>query len=130
MLMNIRTLSWDDELLGVWGIPRKMLPDIRSSSEVYAHVSVESRDYIPTTTSTLADNEMPTTDGEKVENAMQNVRDAKGSIDNIANTADTVACECTDEPTENTGLTALSGVPIAGILGDQQAALFGQVWYG
>ena len=33
MLMNLRTLAWDDELLAIFGIPRAMLPAIRSSSE-------------------------------------------------------------------------------------------------
>ncbi|HET9124546.1 MAG TPA: glycerol kinase GlpK [Solirubrobacteraceae bacterium] len=62
MLMNLETLDWHEPSLELMGIPRSMLPEIRSSSEVYAEV--------------------------------------KG--------------------------TAIGGVPIAGILGDQQAALFGQ----
>jgi glycerol kinase len=33
MLMNLETLDWDDELLGFFGIPRSMLPDIRPSSD-------------------------------------------------------------------------------------------------
>jgi glycerol kinase len=33
MLMDLRTLDWDDELLNVFGIPRRMLPAIRSSSD-------------------------------------------------------------------------------------------------
>jgi glycerol kinase len=33
MLMDLETLQWDDELLGLFGIPRRMLPEIRSSSE-------------------------------------------------------------------------------------------------
>ena len=37
MLMNLRTLDWDDELLNAFGVPRAMLPEIRSSSEVYGH---------------------------------------------------------------------------------------------
>ncbi|HVH53985.1 MAG TPA: glycerol kinase GlpK [Actinomycetota bacterium] len=61
MLMNLETLDWDDEILGVLGIPRAMLPQIKPSSEVYG--------------------------------------DAKG---------------------------ALAGIPVAGDLGDQQAAVFGQ----
>src|SRR5438874_10065715 len=61
MLMNLTTLQWDPEMLGCFSIPRGMLPEIRSSSEVYGRA---------------------------------------------------------------TG--ALSGVPVAGALGDQQAALFGQ----
>lgn len=63
LLMDLRTLDWDDDLLDAFGVPRAMLPDVRSSSEVYG--------------------------------------DAKG--------------------------TALDGTPIAAILGDQQAATFGQV---
>ncbi|MBQ1913151.1 MAG: glycerol kinase GlpK [Bacteroidales bacterium] len=37
MLFNINTLQWDDELLALMGIPRSMMPDVRSSSEVYGH---------------------------------------------------------------------------------------------
>jgi glycerol kinase len=33
MLMDLRTLDWDDELLKIFGIPRQMLPAIRSSSD-------------------------------------------------------------------------------------------------
>jgi glycerol kinase len=65
MLMNLETLDWDDEILAVLGIPRSMLPEIRSSSEVYG---------------TLAG-------------------------------------------------FGLAGVPIAGDLGDQHAALFGQTCF-
>jgi len=64
MLFNIHRLEWDDELLALLGVPRQMLPEVRSSSEVYGH----------TTTSLLS-----------------------------------------------------KPVPIAGIAGDQQAALFGQM---
>jgi glycerol kinase len=64
-LMNLETLSWDDELLAVMGVPRQMLPKIAASSEVYGNASLES----------------------------------------------------------------LKGVPIAGILGDQQAALVGQTCF-
>jgi glycerol kinase len=37
LLFNIHTLDWDDELLKILGIPRAMLPEVRPSSEVYAH---------------------------------------------------------------------------------------------
>jgi glycerol kinase len=37
MLMNLRTLDWDEGLLEAFGVPRAMLPEIRSSSEVYGH---------------------------------------------------------------------------------------------
>lgn len=64
LLMDIKTLKWDLSLLEIMDIPETILPDIRSSSEVYGY-------------------------------------------------------------THNT----LSHVPIAGDLGDQQAALFGQGCY-
>ncbi|MGH9203027.1 MAG: glycerol kinase GlpK, partial [Vicinamibacterales bacterium] len=35
LLFNIHTLEWDDELLGLLDVPRAMLPEVRSSSEVY-----------------------------------------------------------------------------------------------
>jgi len=38
-LMNLHTLSWDEELLDAFGIPRPMLPRICSSSEVYGVVA-------------------------------------------------------------------------------------------
>ena len=63
MLFNIHTLQWDSELLDLFGIPASMLPEVRSSSEVYG---------------------------------------------------------------ESAGLFSAS-VPIAGIAGDQQASLFGQM---
>jgi glycerol kinase len=64
MLMDLATLEWDDEILGIMGIPRSMLPEIRSSSQVY------------------------------------------GSATGV-----------------------LAGIPVAGDLGDQQAALFGQTCF-
>src|SRR5690606_18409370 len=33
LLMDLRTLDWSDEMLAAWGVPRAMLPEIRSSSE-------------------------------------------------------------------------------------------------
>lgn len=65
MLMDLKTLCWDKELLELFGIPENMLPKIHSSSEVY------------------------------------------GTIKNIFSRK----------------------IPIAGILGDQQAALFGQTCF-
>jgi glycerol kinase len=63
MFMDLETLQWDDEILAAFDVPRSMLPEIRSSSEVYGTVESSS---------------------------------------------------------------LLREVPIAGILGDQQAATFGQ----
>ncbi|ALE80813.1 glycerol kinase GlpK [Pseudonocardia alni] len=36
MLMDLETLDWDDELLGFFGIPRQMLPEIKPSSSATA----------------------------------------------------------------------------------------------
>lgn len=35
LLFNIHTLQWDDELLALLDVPRAMLPEVRSSSEIY-----------------------------------------------------------------------------------------------
>ncbi len=37
MLFNINTLEWDQELLDLLGIPRSMMPSVRSSSEIYGY---------------------------------------------------------------------------------------------
>jgi glycerol kinase len=37
LLFNIHTLQWDDELLKLLDVPRAMLPEVRSSSEIYGH---------------------------------------------------------------------------------------------
>ncbi|MGA7194399.1 MAG: glycerol kinase GlpK [Anaerolineales bacterium] len=64
MLMNLKTLDWDPDMLKVMGVPRAMLPSIKASSEVYGKA-----------------------------------------------------------------VGALEGIPVAGDLGDQQAALFGQTCF-
>jgi glycerol kinase len=64
LLFNIHTLTWDEELLSIFSIPRKLLPDVRASSEILG---------------------------------------------------------ATQTPLLN------SSIPIAGVAGDQQAALFGQL---
>ncbi|MBI2407465.1 MAG: glycerol kinase GlpK [Gemmatimonadetes bacterium] len=40
MLYNLRTGDWDDELLRLFGVPRSMLAEVRSSSEVYGHTAL------------------------------------------------------------------------------------------
>jgi glycerol kinase len=39
MLMDLKTLSWDEEIAGIIGVPTSMLPEIRASSEVYGEVA-------------------------------------------------------------------------------------------
>ncbi|NOZ39434.1 MAG: glycerol kinase GlpK [Planctomycetes bacterium] len=41
LIYNIHTLQWDDELLKILDIPRAMLPEVRSSSEVYGRTEAE-----------------------------------------------------------------------------------------
>jgi len=39
LLFNIHTQEWDDELLSILEIPRSLLPEVRSSSEVYGYTA-------------------------------------------------------------------------------------------
>ncbi len=43
MLMNLKTLDWDQEILDIMGIPRQMLPEIRPSSDpkIYGYTPVD-----------------------------------------------------------------------------------------
>ncbi len=40
MLMNLHTGEWDDDMLALLDIPRRMLPEIKSSSEIYGEVEI------------------------------------------------------------------------------------------
>ncbi|HEY9376173.1 MAG TPA: glycerol kinase GlpK, partial [Jiangellaceae bacterium] len=40
MLMDLKTLQWDEEIAGIIGVPTAMLPEIKPSSEVYGEVKV------------------------------------------------------------------------------------------
>ena len=40
MLYNINTLEWDKELCELFGIPMSMLPEVRSSSEIYGEMNL------------------------------------------------------------------------------------------
>ncbi|MEK3797176.1 glycerol kinase GlpK [Peribacillus sp. FSL H8-0477] len=37
LMYNIHELKWDDELLEILTVPKSMLPEVRPSSEIYAH---------------------------------------------------------------------------------------------
>ena len=41
LLMDLKTLDWDPAILQTIGIPRSMLPTIRSSSEIYGYAQIE-----------------------------------------------------------------------------------------
>jgi glycerol kinase len=47
MLFNIHSLKWDEELLGIFNIPSSMLPEVRSSSEVYGKTAGQFATAIP-----------------------------------------------------------------------------------
>ncbi|HEY6092590.1 MAG TPA: glycerol kinase GlpK [Gemmatimonadales bacterium] len=40
MLFNLKTGDWDDELLKILGVPRAVLPEVRSSSEIYGETTL------------------------------------------------------------------------------------------
>ena len=47
MLFNINTLQWDERLLKALNIPLAMLPEVKSSSEIYAYTSIAGKDSCP-----------------------------------------------------------------------------------
>jgi glycerol kinase len=47
MLFNIHTLKWDDDLLDIFGIPESMLPEARSSSDIYGDTIAQFSPEIP-----------------------------------------------------------------------------------
>ncbi|MFP8887335.1 glycerol kinase GlpK [Streptomyces mangrovi] len=47
MLMNLETLQWDSSILEAMGIPEAVLPEIRSSAEVYGTTSVGTSTGVP-----------------------------------------------------------------------------------
>ncbi len=46
LLFNIKTKEWDPFLLDRFSIPRKMLPEVRHSSEVYGKISVQNTPFL------------------------------------------------------------------------------------
>lgn len=47
MLFNIHTLKWDEELLKIFNIPAAMLPEVKSSSEIYGNTEGKFATQIP-----------------------------------------------------------------------------------
>ncbi|MBX3625742.1 MAG: glycerol kinase GlpK [Rhizobacter sp.] len=41
LLLNVNTNTWDDELLGILGVPREMLPSVHPSSHVFGHTKAD-----------------------------------------------------------------------------------------
>jgi len=42
LLHNARTMQWDDQLLETFGVPRHILPEVRSSSEIYGYTDPDA----------------------------------------------------------------------------------------
>ncbi|MGW3297536.1 glycerol kinase GlpK [Streptomyces xiamenensis] len=47
MLMNLRTMDWDERILSSMQVPAALLPEIRSSAEVYGHAKGGPLDGVP-----------------------------------------------------------------------------------
>jgi glycerol kinase len=47
MLLGLESLAWDEEMLRIFGVPSGVLPEIRASSEVYAHATVDPLRGVP-----------------------------------------------------------------------------------
>jgi len=47
MLFNIHQCAWDADLLALFRVPRSMMPEVRSCSEIYGRVEIEGLDGIP-----------------------------------------------------------------------------------
>jgi glycerol kinase len=41
LLFNLHTMAWDDHLLGILGIPRSVLPEVKPSAGVYGHTQAD-----------------------------------------------------------------------------------------
>ena len=47
MLFNVHTMDWDDQLLTLLDIPKSLLPDVKSNSEVYGYAHAIGMDEVP-----------------------------------------------------------------------------------
>ena len=47
LLFNIKTLTWDHDLLEIFNVPKSLLPDVHSSSEIYGEITSLSKDSVP-----------------------------------------------------------------------------------
>jgi glycerol kinase len=47
LMMDLMTLDWDVDILKILDIPRTMLPEIRSSSEIYGYTTIDALPRIP-----------------------------------------------------------------------------------
>ena len=47
MLMSLETVAWDDRICNFFGVPQAILPEIKSSAEVYGHFAEGSLKGVP-----------------------------------------------------------------------------------
>ena len=64
MLFNINTLEWDQDLLDLFDIPRSLLPDVRSASEIYGYVAGDLSAGQPIPISGIAGDQQASTFGQ------------------------------------------------------------------
>ena len=64
MLFNINALEWDPELLDLFEIPRSILPEVRSASEIYGYVAGDLSAGQPIPISGIAGDQQASTFGQ------------------------------------------------------------------
>ena len=64
MLFNINALEWDQDLLDLFDIPRSLLPDVRSASEIYGYVAGDLSAGQPIPISGIAGDQQASTFGQ------------------------------------------------------------------
>lgn len=101
MLFNIHTLEWDSELLDIFGIPLDVLPDVRSSSEVYGEVS-EAIMQSPVPIAGIAGDQQAATFGQMCL--------SPGSVKNTYGTGCFILCNTGEKPvqSENNLITTIA----------------------
>ena len=119
MLFNIHTLEWDPELLDLFGIPRSVLPEVRSSSEVYGN-SAEGILSVPVPIAGIAGDQQAATFGQMCLSA--------GSVKNTYGTGCFILCNTGEEAvrSENNLITTIAWQ----LDGITQYALEGSIFIG
>lgn len=56
MMFNLRELKWDSKLCDYMNIPMQILPEVRTSSEIYGHVSTGPFTGIPIASVCITEN--------------------------------------------------------------------------
>ena len=119
MLFNIHTLEWDPELLDLFGIPESVLPEVRSSSEVYGNTD-EGILSVPIPIAGIAGDQQAATFGQMCLSA--------GSVKNTYGTGCFILCNTGEKPvrSENNLVTTIAWQ----LDGITQYALEGSIFIG